>query len=93
VTAAPGAILSAITPQTEIRSIGDSGTNTVFEARMAPTGGGGGDPGVRRARRAQPTGACGTGLSSCPNLRGVFGCVDTHVDIFSKPPLLLEQQS
>jgi len=86
VTAAPGAFLRAISPQTEIRAIGDSGTNTVFEARMAPTGGGGGDPEVRRARRAQPTGVCGTGLSWCPNLRGVLGCVDTQINIFSKLP-------
>lgn len=91
VTAEPGAFLRVISPQTEIRSIGGSGTNTVFEARLAPSGNV--NPEVRRARRAQPTGVCGTGLSWCPNLRGVLGCVDTRTDIFSKSPLTLEGES
>jgi hypothetical protein len=86
VTAAPGAFLRA-GAMTTIESVreGNDGL-TVFQARTLQASGAGLEQ--RNARRAQPTGRCGIASELCPNLRGIFGCVDTQTDIFSKSFLL-----
>lgn len=73
------ATLTATSPMTTIVSIGqdEGGYYDIYEARIAATG-------QFDKRSPVPTGRCQVGSHSCPNLRGVFRCVDVTNDIFSE---------
>jgi hypothetical protein len=78
ITAGPEAVLRVLSPSTSIVSLDTIGTDTIFAARTMASA----QPGRRSV--PVPTGLCRVGSQSCPNLRGVFRCVDVTSDIFSQ---------
>ena len=84
VTAAAQAQLFAAGAGVEYTSISDSDGYTVYAARAVGTL-------RRRAAQPLPTGSCGIGKTTCPDLSGGFRCVDVRTDIFSKASVPLRQ--
>ena len=76
ITAGPEASLRVLSPSTTIISLGTEGTDTMFAARAMAS-----DQPIRRSLSAT-TGLCQAGSQICPNLRGVFSCVDVKNGIF-----------
>jgi hypothetical protein len=76
VTAAAQAVVQGSGPFVRVRSVSEVDVFTIYTAEQVGTN--------QRRSLPAPTPRCADTMTTCPDLRGGFKCVDTKTDIFSK---------